>query len=314
MISFGPVPSRRLGKSLGINNIVRPKVCSYSCVYCQVGKTSRLTADRQSFFDPEVVLYEVSSHLEKLTPEAMPDYLTFVSNGEPTIDRNLGKSIIRVKRYGIPVAVITNASLLWQEKVREDLMEADWVSVKIDASDEKTWIAVNRPTPGLDFGAVTEGILRFSEEFPKKLNTETMLCRGVNDHDENIRGVAVIISRTGAGKAYISVPVRPPAEEGLLPAEADRVNMAWHVFVEAGIDTEMLTGFEGSDTGNTGNSYEDILNITAVHPLRDDAIAELLEKNGSGFNVVESLISQNLIRCSVYRGRKFYMRNFQAGQ
>lgn len=314
MISFGPVPSRRLGKSLGINNIVRPKVCSYSCIYCQVGKTSRLTTDRQSFFDPELVHYEVSRHLEKLSPEAMPDYLTFVSNGEPTLDRNLGKSIIKVKKLGIPVAVITNASLLWQEKVREDLMEADWVSVKIDASDANTWRAVNRPASGLDFSTLIEGIYRFSEEFPKRLNTETMLCMGVNDHKENIRGVTEIVDRTGAGKAYISVPVRPPAEEGLLPAEPDRVNMAWQLFIEAGIDTELLTGFEGSDTGNTGNSYEDILNITAVHPLRDDAMAELLEKNGSGFNVVESLLSQNLIRCSVYRGRKFYLRNFQTGQ
>ena len=111
MISFGPVPSRRLGKSLGINNIVSPKVCPYSCVYCQVGATRNLSVTRQSFFEPDLIMSEVSRHLEKLRSGEMPDYLTFVSNGEPTLDINLGTSIKLLKRLGIPVAVISNASL-----------------------------------------------------------------------------------------------------------------------------------------------------------------------------------------------------------
>ncbi|NLE35222.1 MAG: radical SAM protein [Bacteroidales bacterium] len=313
MISFGPVPSRRLGRSLGINNIVRPKVCSYSCIYCQVGKTKRLDITRQSFFDPELIVHEVSSHLGKLNSQEMPDYLTFVSNGEPTLDRNLGRSIRMIKRFGIPVAVITNASLLWQEGVRDELMDADWVSLKIDAATDELWRTISRPSPDLVYDTILDGIFRFSGEYHNRLNTETMLCGGVNDNDSNLSGVADIIKKTGAGKSYISIPVRPPAEADVLPPEADRVNMAWQFFTEAGIDAELLTGFEGTDTGYTGNSYEDILNITSVHPLRDDAIQELLDKNGTGFSVVESLLAQNLIRCSDYRGRKFYLRNFQVG-
>ena len=109
MISFGPVPSRRLGKSLGINNIMTPKTCSYGCVYCQVGRTIKKSIKRETFFQPEVIFEKVEEHLKRLDKENYPDYLTFVSNGEPTLDINLGKSIMLLKKLGFPVAVITNA-------------------------------------------------------------------------------------------------------------------------------------------------------------------------------------------------------------
>jgi wyosine [tRNA(Phe)-imidazoG37] synthetase (radical SAM superfamily) len=309
MISFGPVPSRRLGKSLGINNIVRSKVCSYSCVYCQVGRTDRLSFTRQFFFDPDVILQEVSRHLEKLPPNNRPDYLTFVSNGEPTLDINLGRSIRLLKRLGFPVAVITNASLLPDNSVREDLNEADWVSVKVDAADQATWRKVNRPANELKFENYINRLFSFASGYKGLLRTETMLCREVNDSEENISGVASIINKIRPGKAYISVPVRPPAFKSIMPPEADRLNLAWQLFTEAGVDTELLTDFEGADTGFTGNSYEDILNITAVHPLREDALKELLDKNGSGIDVVNTLMEQRLIRSSEYLGKLFYIRN-----
>ena len=112
MISFGPVPSRRLGKSLGINNVAFGKVCSYSCVYCQVGITHKFSNQRQKFYDPEVICSEVKKQMAKLSVADQPDYLTFVANGEPTLDINLGRSIEKLKLFNIPVAVITNASLL----------------------------------------------------------------------------------------------------------------------------------------------------------------------------------------------------------
>ena len=120
MISFGPVPSRRLGKSLGINNIISPKVCSYSCIYCQVGETRVLSIKRESFFEPSVIFEKVEQHIKKLRKENYPDYLTFVSNGEPTLDKNLGVSIGLLKSLEIPIAVITNASLLFDETVRNE--------------------------------------------------------------------------------------------------------------------------------------------------------------------------------------------------
>jgi wyosine [tRNA(Phe)-imidazoG37] synthetase (radical SAM superfamily) len=139
MISFGPIPSRRLGKSLGINNIFSPKVCTYGCVYCQVGKTKKYSVERQTFFEVDVIFNDISQHLKKLGKNDFPDYLTFVSNGEPTLDINLGEIINKLKIWQIPIAVITNASLLSDENVVNNLMLADWVSVKIDASDNETW-------------------------------------------------------------------------------------------------------------------------------------------------------------------------------
>lgn len=312
MISFGPVPSRRLGKSLGLNNIVRPKVCSYSCIYCQVGKTRHPDLTRQSFFMPDQIFRAAEEHLNKLRAEDRPDYLTFVSNGEPTLDINLGKSIMMLKGLGIPVAVITNSSMLYDQHVRDELMQADWVSLKVDAADAATWQRVNRPAEGLNFESLLEGLKLFAAEFGGKLRTETLLCNGINDSKENISGVAEIISSLAPGIAYISIPIRPPAEKSVMPPDIETVNLAWQIFREAGIETELLTGFEGVDTGFTGNIYEDILNITAVHPLREDALMELLTKNGAKFSMVESLLSQRLIRRSLYQDKTFYLRDFHA--
>ena len=310
MISFGPVPSRRLGWSLGINNIVSPKVCSYSCVYCQIGTTKNMSVMRQSFFDPDLILHEVRIHIEKLPANKKPDYLTFVSNGEPTLDINLGRSIRRLKKLGFPVAVITNASLLSDASVRDDLDAADWVSVKVDTADRDTWRRVNRPADELKFEDYVDGLFSFAGAYKGLLRTETMLCNKVNDNEGNFRGVASIIGGIKPGKAYISVPVRPPALNSIIPPEADNLNLAWQIFTKEGVDTELLTGFEGAETGFTGNSYEDILNITAVHPLREDALKELLARNRSGFNVVEALVEQGLIKHSYFQGNKFYIRNF----
>lgn len=312
MISFGPVPSRRLGKSLGINNIIRPKACSYSCIYCQVGKTRHPSLTRQSFFTPEQIFREVDEHLNKLRSEDRPDYLTFVSNGEPTLDINLGKSIEMLKQLGIPIAVITNSSMLGDAEVRSELMQADWVSLKVDASVADTWKKVNRPADGLKFEILLEGSKLFAHEYRGELRTETLLCKGINDSQKDLLGIASIIRTLAPGRAYISIPIRPPAEKSVMPPGVETVNLAWQIFREAGIETELLTGFEGVDTGFTGNIYEDILNITAVHPLREDALMELLAKNGADFSTVESLLSQRLIKCSVYQDRKFYLRDFQA--
>ena len=151
MISFGPIPSRRLGKSLGINNIISPKACSFECIYCQIGRTFKKTTIREQFYKPEVIFNNVRSHLLSISPSDKPDYLTFVSNGEPTIDKNLGESIHLLKSIGTPVAVITNSSLLSDKSVRDDLALADWVSLKVDAARKSIWQRINRPSDDLHF-------------------------------------------------------------------------------------------------------------------------------------------------------------------
>jgi len=310
MISFGPVPSRRLGKSLGINNIISPKTCSYDCVYCQVGKTRVKCISRSLFYEPSVILDEVKKHLKRLKRDDYPDYLTFVSNGEPTLDRNLGKSIKLLKNTGLPVAVISNASMLFDESVRDDLFIADWVSLKMDASDDNTWKKLNRPFHKLNFEKHIENVFLFASEYKGILNTETMVVRGLNDTVKNFSGVAEIISRINPAKAYLSIPTRPPSDKTVMQPVTRKLTMAWQIFDSMKIPTELLTGFEGTDTGYTGNIYEDILNITAVHPLREDSLAELLKKDKSDYQIVESLIKQKLIKSAIYKGKKFFVREY----
>lgn len=310
MISFGPIPSRRLGKSLGINNILSPKACSYECIYCQVGKTSGKRVNRESFFQPEVIYKNVAQHIEQLKGKNIPDYLTFVSNGEPTLDINLGKSIQILRQLGFPIAVITNGSLLFHESVRADLNTADWVSLKTDAADNRIWQSVNNPSPGLNFDKHIENQILFANAYSGELRTETMLVKDINDTIENLKGLAEIIKKINPGKAYLAIPTRPPAYSNVKAPEADKMNIAWQIFNDRNINTEFLTSFEGTDTGFTGNIYEDILNITSVHPLREDTLEELLGKNNADFQVVESLMKQQLIKSTIFDGKKFYLRQF----
>lgn len=310
MISFGPVSSRRLGKSLGINNIIPPKQCSYNCLYCQAGKTYIRDTARKKHYEPEQIFGEVYNHIKMLSRKDMPDYLTFVSNGEPTLDINLGKSVILLKKIGIPVAIITNASLLSDENVRNDVASADLVSLKVDAGEKGIWKKINRPSSELDFESYKNGLKKFSELFKGILQTETMVIKGINDNIKSFHSITEIVRSVGPSTAYLSIPTRPPAEESVkVPGQYD-IETARYVFSGYGIETGLLTMPESNEPGSTGNIYEDILNITAVHPLREESLKELLEKDKADFSVVESLIRQKLIRRTKYKGTRYYSRAY----
>ena len=173
-IVFGPVPSRRLGSSVGINNIP-PKICSYSCIYCQIGKTYKITSDRNTFYKKEDIFECVSSKLKDIHYKGgHVDYLTYVPDGEPTLDIGLGDEIELLGSLGIKIAVITNSSLLDKEEVREELYKADLVSVKIDSIDPEIWKKINRPHKSLNIEEIKSGIIEFSMRFKGLLLTETM--------------------------------------------------------------------------------------------------------------------------------------------
>jgi wyosine [tRNA(Phe)-imidazoG37] synthetase (radical SAM superfamily) len=310
MIAFGPIPSRRLGISLGINNIVSQKACSYSCIYCQIGQTAHRSVQRKKFYEPEKLLEHVEAHLNKLDKDHTPDYLTFVANGEPTLDINLGKEIKLLKRFGIPIAVITNASLIDKEAVQNDLMEADWVSVKIDAVDESIWNTINRPFTGLSIEKILKGIQAFAAVYDGKLQTETMLLEGYNDSTQLLKQNASFIAQLHPAQAYLSIPTRPPAMKSIKPVSEEKITEAWQIYQEAGLHTELLTGFEGTNAGTTGNIFEDILNITAVHPLREDTMQELLKKENAEAAIVDSLVHQGLIKVVNYQHKKYYTRHY----
>jgi len=310
MIAFGPVPSRRLGRSLGINNIP-PKTCSYACVYCQLGRTTVMQVERQAFYAPEQIAASVREQVARVTQhgEAI-DYLTFVPDGEPTLDVHLGESIRLLKPLGIPIAVITNASLISRQDVIEDLLLADWVSLKVDAVDREIWRHIDRPRGNLRLGALLDGMLAFGARYEGELVTETMLVAGVNDGTEHLRQVADFLARLRPAQAYLSVPTRPPAEPWVHPPAASTLNAAYQILREAVPHVEYLIGYEGNAFSSTGDLEADLLNITAVHPMREDAVRELISQAGETWGTVDSLVARGQLVEARYGGHRFYLRHF----
>jgi len=311
---FGPVPSRRLGRSIGINNIP-PKVCSYSCIYCQLGRALNMQYERTEFYDPQKVVEDVAEKLEEVQKRGTPvDYLTFVPDGEPTLDLHLGKEIAGIKKLGVPVALISNSSLMAQPQLHDELTQLDWVSLKIDSVNEKMWRKIDRPHKHISFPSMIEGIARFAETFKGKLNTETMLISGYNDSEEEIEAIGRFLERLEPATSYISIPTRPPAEKWAVSADEIALAKAYSSFASRVAHVEHLIGYEGNDFGFSGNAYEDILSITAVHPMRDDAVKELLEKDAADTQVLEQLLDEERLISAEYQGHKYYVRKFREKQ
>lgn len=312
MIVYGPVPSRRLGQSLGINNIP-PKICTYSCVYCQVGRTLDMQAERSTFYETDQIVNEVQDSVRRAgeTGERI-DYLTFVPDGEPTLDINLGREMELLKPLGIKIGIITNSSLVARPDVAEELMNADWVSVKVDAVREDTWRKVNRPHRSIDLDTMLDGLLRFADSYTGELVTETMLVADLNDSEEHAVEVADFLGRLSPAKAYVSIPTRPPAEQWVRFPSEHTINRYYQIIAGATAGAEYLIGYEGNAFASTGDVAEDILSITAVHPMREEAIIEVLDRSGAGWDTIESLIGDDKLIESEYEGHKFYLRRAPA--
>ncbi|MGC8584605.1 MAG: radical SAM protein [Thermoplasmata archaeon] len=307
--SFGPVPSRRLGLSLGINNVI-PKTCSYSCVYCQLGKTINLISDRRKFYDPEDVASSVRKRVNLLKSKGIEiDYLTFVPDGEPTLDINLENEIKMLKDIGIKIAVITNSSLIYDEDVRNSLYLTDFVSLKIDSVINDIWKRVNVPHRNLILDEILSGIVKFSKNYHGNLATETMLIRDFND--SHFEETARFIGEINPDISYISVPTRPPAYDFVKIPDEKRVIEAYEIFKKFVDNVQTLTDFEGENFVTLENTLNDIMNIISVHPMREDVLLKILNDNGLGLNDLEILLKKNLIKRENYNGKIFYIRKFK---
>ncbi len=299
---FGPVPSRRLGRSLGINNIP-PKICSYDCVYCQLGGTVRKTVKRQAYYEPEEVFGQASEVVERLEGERV-DFLTFVPDGEPTLDINLGKTAGMLKSLG-KIAIITNSSLLWMEEVRQELLQFDFISVKLDAVSPELWKEIDRPA-ALSHRAILEGMLELRKNFKGRLVSETMLIGGV-DYSGELERIADFLSELRPDTAYISAPTRPPSESWVSMPSEELLNRAYHIFSES-VPVEFLISYEGGDFSASGDAEKDLLSITSVHPMRKDAVESLLERDGRGWNIVETLLESGKLVEIEHEGHTYYVR------
>ena len=311
MIVFGPIPSRRLGKSLGINN-VPPKICSYSCVYCQLGNTDYMSLKRRVFFSPQKIFDEAAEKVYQLKRKGEKiDYITFVPDGEPTIDINLGKIIEKLRKLGIKIAVISNASLIWIKEVQYDLQQADWVSLKIDSAFDKLWRKINRPHGILKLKKIIQGLEEFASYFKGLLATETMLVKDLNDNLDSVIKTAELIKYINPEKAYILVPTRPPAEDWVKIPDEYKLNAAYQVFRDLNINTELLIQNEGSGFTYASNVENELLSILAVHPMRKDALDEFIKKANANNSLILSLIESKAIREVQYNNNTFYLKNLR---
>jgi wyosine [tRNA(Phe)-imidazoG37] synthetase (radical SAM superfamily) len=309
MITFGPIPSRRLGRSLGINNIP-PKNCSYSCIYCQIGSTDSMSITRKEFYSTDTIFNEVAEKIQKLQKsDKKIDYLTFVPDGEPTLDINLGKTIESLESFGIKIAIITNASLICDKEVQNNLMKADWVSVKIDSAYEYIWRKINRPHGSLELKKIITGIKEFASSFKGTLVTETMLVKGMNDNLESLSKIAKIISEINPSKSYILAPTRPPVEKSVMAPLEENLNMAYQIYSSLLNNVELIVDNEGTDFSYFSDVEKELLSILAVHPMRKDAVEEFLSEANSCWEMIDNLINKRVLRETEYSGGRYIIKN-----
>ncbi|MFP4443077.1 MAG: radical SAM protein [Spirochaetia bacterium] len=308
---FGPVPSRRLGRSLGINNIP-PKICTYACVYCQLGRPVKMQTKREVFFKPSQLQREIETRLAEITdPDEYPDYLTFVPDGEPLLDRGFGEELTFLKEKKLKTAVISNASLLGDPAVRNELTEADWVSVKVDSVHENIWHKINRPVRSLNFNSILEGIMEFRRKFNGTLVTETMLVKDVNDSAALIDTLTDYLSDLKPATSYISIPTRPPAENWVAPPDGETITRAYEQYTKKNIPAELLISYEGDDFTPGKDFKNDILSICSVHPMRQEAVDRLLARHGESVTALQKLVKNKLLLKLFYGDNTFYLRKLK---
>jgi wyosine [tRNA(Phe)-imidazoG37] synthetase (radical SAM superfamily) len=266
---------------------------------------------RRLFYTPDEIVQDVEKKInESRQKKELIDYVTFVPDGEPTLDINFGNEIELLKTLGIKIAVITNSSLIWSKDVQFELAKADWISFKIDAVSLDIWHKINRPHGALRLNKILQGIKEFAQSFKGELVTETMLLQGLNDNIDEIAKVSDFVAQIKPDKSYIAIPTRPPAEKHAVSPTEKVINLAYQVFREKSILTEYLIGYEGNAFAFTGNVEDDLLSITSVHPMREDGVREFLTIANADWGVIKQLKSKNKLVEVKYNDKKFYLRKF----
>jgi wyosine [tRNA(Phe)-imidazoG37] synthetase (radical SAM superfamily) len=212
---YGPVPSRRLGRSLGID-LVPHKICTYDCIYCQIGDTTEKTLARKEYVPVREIIEEVERFLKEGAPSV--DHLSLSGSGEPTLHSQIRSVIEGIRAItSIPVAVITNGSLLCEEEVRQDLLRADIVLPSLDAVSSDVFMRINRPLPGFSVEKVIEGLVEFRKVYKGQIWLEILFCKGINDGKEELMRMKKVVDRIQPDLIHLNTVVRPPSEKSAVP-------------------------------------------------------------------------------------------------
>lgn len=277
---YGPVFSKRFGKSLGID-LFPNKTCNFNCVYCQLGKSLKLECERKEFYPVNEVISWIKDNLHKY-PEY--DFITFSGNGEPLLYKGIGKIIDFLKDFQKkPVVVLTNGSLFYLKEVRDEVKNADIIVPSLDAGRELTFLKINRPCKNLRFDKIIKGIIDLRKEFKGKIFLEIMFVKDLNDSGDEIYAIKDILEKINPDKVFINTPTRPPAERWVKPPSFEKLE-----FIKKIIPGEIVKPREIEERKTY--TLEEILNIIERRPLSIDEISKRMKKDRE---TVKRLLSEN---------------------
>jgi wyosine [tRNA(Phe)-imidazoG37] synthetase (radical SAM superfamily) len=302
---YGPVPSRRLGRSLGID-LVPFKVCTYDCIYCQLGRTTDLTLERKAYVTAENIMAELAPIL---TAADRPDYISLAGSGEPTLNSAIGEVIRRIKQQtDIPVAVLTNGALLWMAEVQQALLAADLVLPSLDAGDDGLFQKINRPHQALSFERMVDGLAAFTRRFAGAVWLEVLLLKGMTGTAAEVEKIAAHVNRINPARVQLNTVCRPPAETMASPLSSGQLHALGALFavpvdIVSYDDTATVTVSTAENVRET-----DILAMLERRPCTADDVAR-----GLGIHVNEALkhlaalVTAGRLVTKTNAGRNFYM-------
>lgn len=302
MCIYGPVPSRRLGFSLGID-IIPSKTCSFDCIYCQLGPTTQKTVQRKEYVSWKQILFQIKDFLSS---GQRVDYLTFSGSGEPTLNTALGKLIREIKKITpIPVAVLTNSSLLSRKSVREALKEADLVVPSLDGVTQEVFTKINRPHPSLKVEPIIEGLKKFRQEFKGSIWLEIMLVKGINDSASHISKLKEVIEEIKPEKVQLNTVVRPPSEEFAYPLSLKELEKLKNIL---GKNCKIIAEFrKKKQTPLSENLESAILSMIRRRPVTLSDISTSLGKNKNEIlKYLNPLLQEGKIKLVIHQNLKYY--------
>ncbi len=273
---FGPVPSRRLGISLGID-IIPFKTCSLDCIYCECGATNHLSLERRHFIDVDTVLSQLKQILKDLNHV---DYITFSGSGEPTLNKDIGTMISEIKRLtSIPVAVLTNGTLLYRDDVARDLLPADVILPSLDAVSEEVFSKINRPHPQLEMVKIIDGLIRFRKVYTGEIWLEIFVVKSINDHDGELTELYRTIKKIRPDKVQLNSLDRPPSDPRVRPVEMKKLEAIKQKWKDLPVEIVKRIRRREEIVAFSKNLESTILNTITRRPLMIDDLVQLTGKN-----------------------------------
>ncbi len=299
---FGPVPSRRLGMSLGVD-LIPAKTCSFDCLYCQVGKTTARTIKREPFVPVQAVVAEIREALLKSSPDA----ITLAGSGEPTLHSQIDQVIFSIKDVtDVKVALLTNGALFWIEEVRRSVLGVDIVMPTLSSAFEATFKKIHRPHPALELKRVVDGMRLFREQYKGDLFMEVVLLAGINDTEREIKGLKALMAQIAPDRIQLNTVVRPPADRRARSLDSKRLMEIKEIFggnAEIVADIPVLCG-----SGRKDSTTRTLLDMVRRRPLRPLDIARSLDLPvGDVEELVKGLLIKGLIREQEHSGDTYYL-------